>query len=166
MQCNSAMNDLLIITVPWKLFTFQGWVLLSFLQTFKPAIISLVIWLQRPPYWLHLQPSCHPTIHQPLDFPALAPPVNQPARDGPNMAHGGPDGPYMAHVGPVGPNRDPCEPSAQPLASASSAQMCRLKGLMLLKTLQTSSDSFIFCFQLLCQRILKVKVKARQFYVG
>ena len=44
---------------------------------------------------------CHGAIHQPLDFPALAPPVNQL----------GPDGPNMAHVGPVGPHRRPCGPS-------------------------------------------------------
>ena len=72
----------------------------SFLQTLKPAIISLVIWLQP-------QPSCHPAIHQPLDFPALAPPVNQPGLDGPNMAH---RVPMATQYGTC----EPCEPSLHP----------------------------------------------------
>ena len=65
---------------------------------FKPPIISLVIWRSVCEQPRH---PCHGAIHQPLDFPALAPPVNQL----------GPDGPNMAHVCPVGPHRRPCGPS-------------------------------------------------------
>ena len=88
---------------------FQGWVLLcSLLQTLKPAIISLVIWLQRPPYWLHLHPLAIPPFTSPWISRTLAPPVNQPGPDGPNMAHGS----RWPQYGTCGP----CEPSPLPSA--------------------------------------------------
>ena len=84
---------------------FQGWVLLcSLLQTLKPAIISLVIWLQRPLIGSTSSPLAIPPFTSPWISRTLAPPVNQPGPDGPNMAHGS----RWPQYGTCGP----CEPSA------------------------------------------------------
>ena len=60
------------------------------------------------PYWLHLHPLAIPPFTSPWISRTLAPPVNQPGPDGPNMAHGS----RWPQYGTCGP----CEPSPLPSA--------------------------------------------------